>query len=576
MQKESASSTIIRFSTFELDVRAGELRQRGARIRLQDQPLRILEMLLAHPGQLVTREELRARLWPSNTFVDFDHGLNKAINKLREALGDSAESPRFVETLARRGYRFIEDLKDEAGRIRSLLVLPLENLSRDPEQEYFADGLTEALITNLARISSLRVLSRTTAVCYRGAHKPLPEIARELSVDGIVEGTVLRAGDRVRISAQLVHGPTDAHLWAESYDRDLRDALALQSEVAQAIARQVEAKVTPGEQARLTSTPQVDPQVLEDYLRGRYFWNKRTMQDMSKGAEYFQRAIDKDPYYAPAYAGLADSATRLGWWGYVKPEDGCGRAKAAALKAIEIDNTLSDAHAALAFAILHYDYSFQAAEEASLRAIELDPRSPFAAQAYGCVLMTTVRTEEGVLQALRAVQLDPLSLILQWTAGVWLFIARQYDRAIAQSRRCLELDPAYPPARSTIALALAQTRRDDFGITDMEEVVRAAGMSQYMLGVLGYCYGVAGRWADAVRVLDQFREAAKKRYVSPFWPAAIQGALGEMDEAFQLLEAGRQERAAWIPWVKVVPWFDFLRSDSRFDDLVRRIGIPAS
>ena len=576
MQNEPSGPQVVRFGTFELDVRAGELRKQGVKIRLQEQPLRILQMLLAHPGQLVTREELRSKLWPSNSFVDFEHGLNKAIAKLREALGDSADSPRFVETLARRGYRFIEALKGDSGRIRSLLVLPLENLSRDPEQEYFADGLTEALITNLARISSLRVVSRTTAVCYRGANKPLPEIARELSVDGIVEGTVLRSGERVRISAQLLHGPTDTHLWAESYDRDLRDVMALQSEVAHAIARQVEAKVTPREEAQLANTRQVDPEVLEDYLRGRYFWNKRTMEGMSKGAEYFQRAVDKDPDFAAAYAGLADSATRLGWWGYVKPEDGCGRAKAAALKALAIDNNLADAYAALAFAILHYDYAFAAAEEASLRAIELDPRSSIAAQVYGCVLMTMVRTEEGVFQALRAVQLDPLSLALQWTAGIWLFIARQYDRAIAQSRRCLELDPSFPPARSTIALALATTRRDDFGIADMEEVVQVVGTSQYMLGVLGYCYGVAGRRADALRVLDQFHEAAKQRYISPFWPAAIHGALGEMDEAFRLLEAGRQERAAWMPWVKVVPWFDFLRSDPRFDDLVRRIGIPAS
>ncbi len=507
--------------------------------------------------------------------MDFDHGLNKAINKLREALGDSAESPRFVETIPRRGYRMISLLGKASGRVESLAVLPLEDLSHDPAQEYFADGLTEALITSLAHISALRVTSRTTAMTYKGAHKSVPEIARELGVDGVVEGTVLRTEGRVRISVQLIYTQDDTLLWADSYDRDLSDVMALQSEVAQAIARQVEAKVTPHEQSQLARTRQVDPQVLEDYLRGRYFWNKRTVEGMSKGAEYFQRAIDKDPNYAPAYAGLADSATRLGWWGYVNPEDGCGRAKAAALKAIEIDNTLSDAHAALAFAILHYDYSFPVAEEASLRAVELDPRSSIAAQVYGCVLMTTVRTEEGVFQALRAVELDPLSLALQWTAGIWLFIARQYDRAIARSRRCLELDPSFPPARSTIALALATTRGDDFGISDMEEVVRIPGASQYHLGVLGYCYGVAGRRADALRILNQHQEAATQRYISPFWQAAIYGSLGEMDEAFRLLESGRQEHAAWMPWVKVAPWFDFLRPDPRFDNLLRRMKFPS-
>ena len=222
MKNVSSNSQTIRFGAFELDVQAGELRKQDTKIKLQEQPLRILELLLAHPGQLVTREELRSRLWPSNTFVDFDHGLNKAINKLRESLGDSAESPRFIETLARRGYRFLGDLKGESNQIRSLLVLPLENLSRDPEQDYFADGLTEALITNLAKVNALRVVSRTTAMYYKGARKPLPEIARELGVEGIVEGTVMRSEGRVRISAQLVHAPTDTHLWAESYDRDLR------------------------------------------------------------------------------------------------------------------------------------------------------------------------------------------------------------------------------------------------------------------------------------------------------------------------------------------------------------------
>jgi TolB-like protein len=239
-------------------------------VKLQEQPFQILAMLLERPGQVVTREELRNRLWPSDTFVDFDHSLNKAINKLREALGDSADTPYFIETLAKRGYRFLGNLADSSRRIQSLLVLPLENLSRDPEQEYFADGLTEELITRLAKISALRVLSRTTAMHYKGVRKPLPEIARELQIEGVVEGTVLRSGDRVRVSAQLIHAPTDSHLWAESYEHDLRDVLQLQAEVAAAIAKEVEVKVTPQEQARLVRSRRVSPQAYEEYLRGRY------------------------------------------------------------------------------------------------------------------------------------------------------------------------------------------------------------------------------------------------------------------------------------------------------------------
>jgi len=255
--------------------------------------------------------------------------------------------------VAKRGYRFLRDLQASPGQIRSLLVLPLENLSRDPEQEYFADGLTEALITNLAKIRALRVVSRTTAMHYQGVHRPLPEIAKELGVDVIVEGTVQRSGERVCISAQLIQASTDTHLWAQSYGRDLRDVLALQSEVARAVANEIQVKLTPQEQVELTQSRRVDPNAYEAYLKGRYHWNKRSLEGMSKGLAYFQQAIERDPQYAAAYAGLADSASRLGFWGHVKPEEGCARGITAALKTLELDNRLADAHAALGFSLLH-------------------------------------------------------------------------------------------------------------------------------------------------------------------------------------------------------------------------------
>ncbi len=296
MENASSQTQPVRFGSFELDLRAGELRKQSVKIKLQEQPFQILAMLLEHPGQVVTREELRSPLWPSDTFVDFDHSLNKAINKLREALGDSADSPRFIETVAKRGYRFLRDLQASPGQIRSLLVLPLENLSRDPEQEYFADGLTDA---------------------------------------------------------QLIQASTDTHLWAQSYGRDLRDVLALQSEVARAVANEIQVKLTPQEQVELTQSRRVDPNAYEAYLKGRYHWNKRSLEGMSKGLAYFQQAIERDPQYAAAYAGLADSASRLGFWGHVKPEEGCARGITAALKTLELDNRLADAHAALGFSLLH-------------------------------------------------------------------------------------------------------------------------------------------------------------------------------------------------------------------------------
>jgi TolB-like protein len=351
MQQVSSGSRIFRFSTFELDGHAGELRKQGVKIKLQEQPLRILEVLLASRGKIVTREELRSALWATNTLIDFDHGLNKAINKLREALGDSAESPRFIETLAKRGYRFVCDLAGDPRQIRSLLVLPLENLPHDPEQEYFAEGLTEALTTCLAKISALRVISRTTAMVYKRCEKPLPDIARELGVDGVVAGSVLRSDGRVRISAQLVHAPTDTHVWADSYDREIRDILALQAEVAGAIAREIQVKLTPDEQVQLARTPAVHAEAYDAYLRGRYYWDKRTPASTRRAIDSFTQAIVHDPGFAPARAGLADCFGVLGWWGYAPPAEGCGRAKALALRTIELDPRVAEAHASLAWAV---------------------------------------------------------------------------------------------------------------------------------------------------------------------------------------------------------------------------------
>jgi len=448
MKYSVASWRVVRFGPFEADLRAGQLRKNGLKVRLQDQPFQILAMLLEHAGEVVTREELHRRMWPADTFTDFDHGLNNAINRLREALCDSADKPRYVETLPRRGYRFIapvdagvglappalapeEELTaggvrapqgvplpggnggavaTEAGpavvvrelpsqplwplrlaaitamlvvgvavgwyvwhgshsritvarpdRIQSIAVLPLEDLSRDKEQEYFADGMTDALITNLAQIGSLRVISRTSTMRYKGTTKPLAEIARELNVEAIVEGEVLHWGGRVRITAQLIQASTDRHLWAETYERDLRDVLALQGDVAQAIAREIRIKVTPQEQSWLTSKRPVDPEAYEMYLKGYYFWNKRTEAGARRSVEYFQQAVDRDPGYAPAYLGLADGYSLLGNYSLLPSGEAFPKAEAAASKALTIDNGLAGAHAVLGFAILLFDWDWAAA-----------------------------------------------------------------------------------------------------------------------------------------------------------------------------------------------------------------------
>ena len=562
-----------RFGAFELDFSAGELRKGSTKLRLHGQPLQLLTLLVESAGRIVTREELRRALWPGDTFVDFDNGLNTAINKIREALCDSAEKPRYIETLPRRGYRFFAAIETVRQSMSSLAVLPLENLSKDPEQEYFADGLTEALISNLAKISALRVISRTTAMHYKGVHRPIPEIAKELAVDAIVEGTVQRSGDRVCISAQLIQATTDAHVWAETYERDLRDVLSLQAEMAHTIATEIRVKLTPQEELRFARAHKVNPEAYEAYLKGRFYWNKRTLDGFTKASQYFQQAIDKDPSYAAAYAGLADTASRLGWWGFVPPKEGCAKAKAAAKKALELDESLADGHAAHGFAILYYDYAARTAEKHCRRSTELDPANPIAAQSLACCLTALGRHDESLAEITRAVQLDPLSTALHWTAGILMFQARQYMRCIEQSRKGLELDPSFPALHWNIGLALVWQGNHPEGLKELEFASQAAGRAPYFLGTLGAGYAIAGKTEDALKVVTEL----SSKPLTSYWIGMIHASLGDTDSAMPCLERAYWERIPWLPYTAVAPWFDPLRSDPRFQDLLARMdlaGIP--
>jgi TolB-like protein/Flp pilus assembly protein TadD len=568
------SPRTVHFGHFDFDVGAGELRKGGTKVRLQQQPLQVLQILLEHAGNVISRDELQKRIWPSDTFVDFDHGINNAITRLREGLGDTAETPRFIETIPRRGYRFIGSVgSSPARRIESLAVLPLENLSQDPEQEYFADGLTEALITNLAKINALQLVSRTSAMHYKGVHRPLREIARELQVDGVVEGTVMRSGPRVRISAQLINAHTDAHVWAESYDRDLRDVLELQSEVARAIAREVQVKVTPQEQAQLAQTRPVDPEAYEAYLKGRYYWNKRTSDSFKKGVEYLQRAVEKDPTYAAAYAGLADSAGVSGFYGFASPEEGCGKAKAAARNALEIEE-MAEAHASLGWAIMHYDWDLSTAQREFQLAIALNPRYATAHQWYGHCLGYMGRFNEAFVELKCAIQLEPLSLIIATSYAGISWLGREWEQAIEHSLRTLDLDPNFPPARWILGEAYVGKGDHEAAIPHLQTLVKASGSAVIYLTRLGHAYATAGRHAEARRVLRQLREFSKSGYVMPCWMAHIFTALNDIDEAFRWLDKAYAERSAWMALLKMDPWFDPLRSDPRFQDLLQRVTTP--
>jgi TolB-like protein/DNA-binding winged helix-turn-helix (wHTH) protein/Flp pilus assembly protein TadD len=636
-------NSVVRFGTYEVSLQSGEVRKAGLRIRVQQQPMKLLEILLEHPGEVVTREELRSRVWPSESFGDFDQALNIAIGKLRIALGDSAESPRFIETLPKRGYRFIADVSvvDTDGRpkrqepvagdppatdpgpkiqgiglavapqrrllptrwiiaalalvvivslailsvwvfrsrapaptgIRSIAVLPLENLSGDASQNYFADGMTDELITDLAQISALRVISRTSVMVYKGARKPLPQIARELNVDAVVEGTVLRSGDQVRITAQLIEASTDKHLWSQSYEGELRDTLALQNRVASAIADQIRINLTPQEQAALKNVKVVNPEAYESYLKGRYFWNKRTADGLKVALAYFKQAVEEDPKYAQAYSGLADTYALLGDWQYavMTPKKAFPKAKAAAIKALELDSTLGEAHNSLAFVLDGFDWDFDAAGKEFQRAIELNPGYATAHHWYAWHLSLLGRYDEAIAEMRKAENLDPLSLIINADLAELLVLAHSDDESIRQSAKTIEMDPNFALAHNQLAQAYLQKQMYDEAVAELKTAVQLSGGSPVFIANLARAYVASGKRNEAVKLLGDLKKRSNPGYSNASEIAVIYVSLGDTDQAMNWLEKGYDER--FNPGVLLRPGFDPLRSDPRFQSLVHRIGL---
>src|SRR5262249_6871226 len=500
MPAPAFSTERVQFGVFELDLQKAELRKQGVKVKLQEQPLKVLQVLLENQGQIVTRDELRKRVWPADTFVEFDQGLYSAMARLRDALGDSSESPRFVETVARRGYRFIAPVTElpaqgvkavrgdkavayrrllvslvagllggaililtfllfDAERvrewfhktpIRSIAVLPLENLSHDPEQEYFADGMTDELITSLAKLGNLRVVSRTSAMHYKKTSKPLPEIGRELNVDAVVEGTVERSGNRVRIRVQLIQASSDRHMWAQTYDRELGDTLLLQSEASADIVREIQSSLTPSQQERVQAARKIDPEAYEDYLKGMYFSNKRSAPNFTRAMNYFQQAIANEPRYAAAYSGLSDALIGLIFTG-TPSKDVRQRATWAADKSIELDPEIAEAHASSGTIRELYDWDWVGAEREYRRAIELNQNFARAHQEYALFLAMQGRFDQSMSEAQRAQDLDPLSPFVRTTYCLGLGTARRYQEAVKKCQEALELDPNFLHAHGNLA-----------------------------------------------------------------------------------------------------------------------------
>ena len=631
-----ATLSVQRFGVYEFDPRSGELRKHGLRIRLEGQPLAILRMLLERPRELLTREELQKSLWPADTFVDFDHSLNAAIKRLRRVLNDSATTPRYIETLAGRGYRFIASIEQSetaqsiapaqvpaspgvqrssgriwliaglavaaalliatnwgsprsifksrtAPQIQSLAVLPLENLSGDPLQEYFSDGMTDALITDLAQMGVPRVISRTSVMHYKGLRKPLPEIARELGVDAVVEGTVARSGSRIRITSQLIYAPSDQHLWARSYERDVGDVIALQGEVAQAIASEVRAALTPEQRKRLTARVPTNPAAYEAYLRGRHYWNQRTPPAILKSIESYQESVRQDPNFAPAYAGLADAYNFSNILSTLSPKESFPKAKAAALKALELDPDLAEAHAALGLVKSHYDFDFPGARQEFEKAIQLNPNYANAHLFYSGGYCTPMgQHERAIGEMKKALELDPFSLALNNYMGMAYLFAGEYEKSRQQFERTIDLDPTFPIAHYFLShlfeqmgdyeRAIAENEKGDLlsGASPKEAEAEAVDFRKVL-----QAGGPQAYWQRQLKMrLESFRQGGPG-YPSAFELAVLYARTGDRENTFKWLEKSYENREGQsITLVRWMPAFKNLRVDPRFADLLGRMGLP--
>jgi len=468
-------------------------------------------------------------------------------------------------------------LVDGRPEILSIAVLPLDNLSGDPEEEYFADGMTDALTTQLSQISALRVISRVSAMQYKGAQRPLPDIARELNVDAVVGGSVVRSEDRVRISAQLIHGPTDRNLWAQSYERDLRDVLALQADVARAIAAEVEAKLEPTEETRLASVGRVNSEAYQLYLKGRYLlWQSWTTgvdeEGLRRSIAYYEEALRLDPRFALAYSGMADSYFTLTDRSFIVPvREGYESAKEAALKALELDSSLADAWASLCTLRLWYDWDWSGAEEACLKAIDLDPNSANARNRYAYYLMTMGRFDEAIEEIDRARDLDPLNLGHMRSLGMMYHYARRYDEAVNTFNSLLEIDPDSRAARDALADARLRLGMFEQAVRHYEARI-GPDSSTTDLANLAEAYAVAGNRARALDLLNLAEERSRTEYHSPYHLARLYATLGDNDRAMEWLEVAYDERSGWLPLIMTNASWDGLRSDPRFEALLERMG----
>jgi TolB-like protein/DNA-binding winged helix-turn-helix (wHTH) protein/Flp pilus assembly protein TadD len=614
---------LIRFGVFEVDPRSGELWSKGSRVKLQDQPLQILLAVLEKPGEVVTREELRAKLWPADTFVDFDHGLNAAVKRLRDALGDTAENPRYIETLPRRGYRFIAAtvpdtiqpekrqppprrwglpivaaavvvsavavvVLDAGGlrsklfsrsaappQIRSLAVLPLTNLSGDPQQEYFADGMTEELIGELSRISALKVISRTSVMQYKGEKKkPLPQIGRELNVDAVVEGSVLRSGSQVRIAAHMIYAPTDQNLMTETYESDLGDVLKLQREVAGAIMQKVKLKLTAGEKARLRNAPEVHPEAYKAYLQATYLdW--ALSQENEKARSYLEKAIQEDPGFAEAYVGLAITYVLLGELRLRSPQHAYPPAKQAIREALALDEKNCRAHETLARIAYRYEWDWRTAEKEFQHNLDLCPNDSGSHWNNAIYLASNGRVAQAQAEMARYRELDPVRSEPLWIEAAINYHSRNYNALTEVSRSFTTSRPNIWFAHYFLGVGYEGSGQLREAIPEYQKAIELSQGDQDATAALAHAYAALGRNVEPQKILHEWSLQSRAKYVSPYMVATVYASLGDKDKAFEYLEKAYQEKSSDLPYFLRGDFrIDSLRSDPRFQDLMRRMNFP--
>ena len=582
-------STTVRFDCYEVDLPAGQLYKHGIRISLRDKSFQVLAALLEHPGEVVTREDLRRQLWREEVFVDFDNNLNTAIARLREALCDSADHPRFIETLPKRGYRFLESVsepprtpeKETAKRAR-LAVLPFVNLSGDPAQEYFSDAMTDEIITEFAKLApeQLAVIARTTAMHYKGSHKDVARIGRELGVDYVVEGGVRRTDDQVGINVQLIQVSDQAHLFAKKYNAELRDIFNVQSCIAQEIATPIDiaaftGQVRPeGVVGRAARKPTNDLAAYDAYIRGRYHLYRWTPEGIAKAKQLFEEAVARDPSFALAYDALAETYWHIGFLGFARPRDAFSAGVFPALRALEIDHMLAETHALLAMFRKELDYNWPEVQREMALALDLDPVSPVVRFRYALSgLMPQGHIDEAVAQLERALESDPLSLMTRMWLGEIMYLGRQYERVREQCRLMKELDPAYFLTYFELGEVGCEQGALGEAISDLRQGAALSGNAPLVLGWLGMALAKSGDVAGAREVLAGLHAAATQVYVPPTSFAWIHLGLGEIDQAFTWMERAIDERDPIIVPIKSYPFLDPLRDDPRFAALLRKMNL---